>query len=94
MSRGELIALAKKWRWPIRLVVVVVGLLIARFLSADPNYADCIGHTANTDQQMAACTQVIEHDAADRRSVAFVTRGNGWESKADYGRAIADYDQA
>ena len=76
MIKGELIALVRKWYWLITLVIVVVGMVFARFLQTDPNYTDCIGQSVDTARQIAACTQVIEYAGAGRRSVAYVMRGN------------------
>ena len=60
MIKGELIALVRKWYWLIALVIIVVGMVFARFLQTDPNYTDCIGERVDTARQIAACTHAAK----------------------------------
>jgi tetratricopeptide (TPR) repeat protein len=50
----------------------------------------------NPDQTIVACSVVITRGLADKQdlSAAFKNRGNAYDDKGQYDRAIADYDKA
>ncbi|WP_455707681.1 tetratricopeptide repeat protein [Mesorhizobium sp. ORM8.1] len=97
MTRDEQTALARKWRWLIRLVLIIIVAVVLQYFRdffTDPNYTACLDKTLGADRRIETCTQVIEHGAIDRRGAAYEMRGNAWITKRDYDRAMADYDQA
>ena len=51
---------------------------------------------SSTDQRIAACTRLIDSGqlSSQDRASAFHNRGIAWADKRDYGRAIADYNEA
>lgn len=50
----------------------------------------------NLDQRIEACTRLISSGQLSRpdQANAYHSRGAAWASRRDYGRAIADYDEA
>jgi hypothetical protein len=53
----------------------------------------CTGQAGiDWDQQIESCTAIIQspQESPRNRAVAYKNRGNAWDAKGDYDRAIAD----
>jgi tetratricopeptide (TPR) repeat protein len=74
------------------LAVAMTGLALGQ--SADEKY--CAGSAGSADERIAACNRAIASGALKPEALGnvLVRRGLGWLNKGDYGRAIADYDEA
>ena len=74
------------------LLMLALGVPLAH---AD-RYDDCI-QTRNLDKQIRGCTQIIKwgkRETQINRTVAYLNRGNAYDKKGLYDRAIANYDKA
>lgn len=77
-------------------VVAVLGIALPALLLilwlGDPS--DCVSNSDDID--IAACTRLIESRwvSTNDRAVSYYTRGNAYERKKQYVRAIADYRAA
>jgi tetratricopeptide (TPR) repeat protein len=101
---------APEWRechmteGPMRILVGVVLTATAAVLLTTGARADqsegqriCLADGTSPDQRLTSCSALIAHgDHADTQTLAtiFVSRGNAYLAKSDYGHAQADYDQA
>lgn len=81
-------------RWTQRFVVfMALGLVL---FSNSPTWGlsqiekDCAEKTG--DESISACSEVIRGNP--RADWAYVNRGDAWQGKGDYGRAISDYNKA
>jgi tetratricopeptide (TPR) repeat protein len=78
-----------------RLILCAVAFLvfaIAAVHAAADDRELCRGGASGDDEEIAACSHVIERNPKD--SIAFHNRAFSYARKGQYDRAIADYDQA
>ena len=77
-----------------------IALLIVISLPPAPAFSDdntvCSKATADLDQRIAACTNVIasKNLKEQNKSEAFINRGAAYYRKHDYDRALEDYNEA
>lgn len=87
------------------LIWLVVAAGMAIVFSGAPadaqpdSWAACRGTEAGAaaiEQRIAICSAIIVSETTDseRRSEAYMDRGNAYQQKGDFDRAISDYDQA
>ncbi len=83
----------------MRILLMAIGLTLATCGGAFADVAsDCV-QAKDQDLSIRGCTLIIEGRAKNYNSVAakvaaYANRGNAYEKKGEYDRAIADYDQA
>jgi tetratricopeptide (TPR) repeat protein len=83
-----------------RPIVFLMTLLLASWLgpaarAADAAWEFCV--SVNPDNRIATCTQVLARGAtlsAHDRAMAYAYRGDAYATKANYDRAIQDYNEA
>ncbi len=91
----------------MRFVGALVGLSASLLLAASSASAAaqadwgkahdrCVSELNDMDLIVASCNLVIDSGKLDQAglSVAYMSRGNAWNVKGDYDRALADYDQS
>jgi tetratricopeptide (TPR) repeat protein len=80
----------------LALCVLAYGWMSARAEALDADKQSCV-RDQDWDQGIRSCSQVLTRGNAEserNRAVAYVNRGIAYYRKGDYGRAIADFDQA
>ncbi len=83
----------------MRAFLIAIGLALATCGGALADAAsDCV-QDKDRDLSIRGCTLIIEGQAKNYNSVAakavaYANRGNAYEKKGEYDRAIADYEQA
>jgi len=73
-----------------------MSFCIVRALGPPVGLAACYNSTVVTDVAIAACTSAIQSGEVQGASLAaaYVSRGNRYDDKGDYDRAIVDYTEA
>lgn len=90
---------ARSWPNLVRAGFLSVAVLAAPGAGAQTQqeYDRCAGNvSATTDQRISGCTAVIRSGKFQGKDLAWAynNRGGRYNDKADYDRAIADYDQS
>jgi tetratricopeptide (TPR) repeat protein len=79
------------------LACAFIGVAAAPAAASDQESAWCVGGPGiSPDLRIGGCTALIQsgHETAQALAVDFENRGEAYEMKGDYARAIADFDQA
>jgi tetratricopeptide (TPR) repeat protein len=83
-----------RWQvWFCSIAGVLLSVSAANATAYSADQRDCL--QSEPDRRIVACTRVIANTPkVHNRMVAYDNRGNAWQNKRDYDRALADYNAA